>query len=1105
MSRRRSTTTVAGAGDGSTLSPTASPEGKFLGAEDDAAELEPQNSTRPQHTIFSSPKSDHITNIRAQTFTKSAPISLDTGLSSSATTSARAPPALVSVPSARQHVENVSSLTDTSMTALTASGTNFKGSGGGNVVPKWLKDACRTLDHHPRDGGVDGEGDSSYSAVSGSVMVTDGGTATGGTPSLLSPYTSFMIPQQRGASATYFPVPTGIYNQLLDETTTPPLGPSFLPVRSVSPNSFAGTSGAAIVVSEETNTSPMSGPSESSGSFTQGAALQQNYSLSRSTNSPSRRAVVRKNAAPPTPTLSSGNIKPSKGTPANNNNINNNRDGGNGSFDQNNNNATNNNNNSSVAADGRGAAPPPLSTISPIQTQLLSSWRLWRTGLLTDEDWNVWMRNVTLILLRNSPLHILRECFPLAQSHYPSLCALFPSAHLAIVHNATATAKQMGDSVNQLQSLMIGATRATKSALKSTISQYRLLQRGQEAFVEAWVKELPDISSFASQREVHQRTKDSNDRRIYMESNEVQRTLATAAGENNGGASVSPEGSGFGRPSAIGLSQQLEQSIRVGGSMILEPLPQQQQHPSSSSGMSPVAATMTAATPESSPVFNRRSVASTPLLRPLSTSSRPQSYQGGASGGGSGVGGGASLQRHASMSFISGGGLRGSVYLDDPLAATTLLSPSASRAASGASQQQQLRPPASPQYGSPVLTWAPFQAAPTTTSTTAQQDTTNTQYPPSSSSKKNLDIKNNSRDKNNNNSMSVIVSHIDDVTSASTIPYEILREIARAAHMIHAASKELLGCEVVGVALVASLATQALSIPLAIRFTEKLVRQGETHHAALLYELYTHHQYHDDAEGLKNVLFSSELLGMNNTHSEEESTPQWLESVDRVEEALAFYLGQLAPVLLEKKTISAAYSNDSPHSPPTASTTTNTKQQQQSHASASTHVSLVPVSALQSSENASFDVFDMFRSGGRSTKPIISSAAANTSSSSRPGDINTSSLSNKPGSPLRTAPGPQADPMRRTRRSASVTFPSATEYLAVSNSSVTQEAFAEGASVVFGGGGKDSGITSPLSLLESDDTHTHYLSLIHISEPTRLLSISYAVFCLKKKKKKTKT
>eukprot|EP00658_Telonema_sp_P-2_P027830 TRINITY_DN2142_c0_g1_i2.p3 TRINITY_DN2142_c0_g1~~TRINITY_DN2142_c0_g1_i2.p3 ORF type:complete len:120 (+),score=17.50 TRINITY_DN2142_c0_g1_i2:401-760(+) len=31
---------------------------------------------------------------------------------------------------------------------------------------------------------------------------------------------------------------------------------------------------------------------------------------------------------------------------------------------------------------------------------------------------------------------------------------------------------------------------------------------------------------------------------------------------------------------------------------------------------------------------------------------------------------------------------------------------------------------------------------------------------------------------------------------------------------------------------------------------------------------------------------------------------------------------------------------------------------------------------------------------------------------------------------------------------------------------------------------------------------TKRLSLIHISEPTRLLSISYAVFCLKKKKKK---
>ena len=35
--------------------------------------------------------------------------------------------------------------------------------------------------------------------------------------------------------------------------------------------------------------------------------------------------------------------------------------------------------------------------------------------------------------------------------------------------------------------------------------------------------------------------------------------------------------------------------------------------------------------------------------------------------------------------------------------------------------------------------------------------------------------------------------------------------------------------------------------------------------------------------------------------------------------------------------------------------------------------------------------------------------------------------------------------------------------------------------------------------------HEHSLSLIHISEPTRQAEISYAVFCLKKKKKKTKT
>src|SRR5665647_2471511 len=37
----------------------------------------------------------------------------------------------------------------------------------------------------------------------------------------------------------------------------------------------------------------------------------------------------------------------------------------------------------------------------------------------------------------------------------------------------------------------------------------------------------------------------------------------------------------------------------------------------------------------------------------------------------------------------------------------------------------------------------------------------------------------------------------------------------------------------------------------------------------------------------------------------------------------------------------------------------------------------------------------------------------------------------------------------------------------------------------------------------NDSRRTLYLSLIHISEPTRRTPISYAVFCLKKKKKKT--
>ena len=39
-------------------------------------------------------------------------------------------------------------------------------------------------------------------------------------------------------------------------------------------------------------------------------------------------------------------------------------------------------------------------------------------------------------------------------------------------------------------------------------------------------------------------------------------------------------------------------------------------------------------------------------------------------------------------------------------------------------------------------------------------------------------------------------------------------------------------------------------------------------------------------------------------------------------------------------------------------------------------------------------------------------------------------------------------------------------------------------------------------MFEVADPYEYYLSLIHISEPTRRTPISYAVFCLKKKKHK---
>ena len=48
-----------------------------------------------------------------------------------------------------------------------------------------------------------------------------------------------------------------------------------------------------------------------------------------------------------------------------------------------------------------------------------------------------------------------------------------------------------------------------------------------------------------------------------------------------------------------------------------------------------------------------------------------------------------------------------------------------------------------------------------------------------------------------------------------------------------------------------------------------------------------------------------------------------------------------------------------------------------------------------------------------------------------------------------------------------------------------------------GEAGQRKAITGDYEILDEDFT----LSLIHISEPTRPLYISYAVFCLKKKKK----
>src|SRR5678816_3842597 len=59
-----------------------------------------------------------------------------------------------------------------------------------------------------------------------------------------------------------------------------------------------------------------------------------------------------------------------------------------------------------------------------------------------------------------------------------------------------------------------------------------------------------------------------------------------------------------------------------------------------------------------------------------------------------------------------------------------------------------------------------------------------------------------------------------------------------------------------------------------------------------------------------------------------------------------------------------------------------------------------------------------------------------------------------------------------------------------------QERFQKAGRMALLGSGFDPGVTNVFCAYVQK-----HLSLIHISEPTRLLSISYAVFCLKKKKK----
>src|SRR5678816_1518592 len=77
-------------------------------------------------------------------------------------------------------------------------------------------------------------------------------------------------------------------------------------------------------------------------------------------------------------------------------------------------------------------------------------------------------------------------------------------------------------------------------------------------------------------------------------------------------------------------------------------------------------------------------------------------------------------------------------------------------------------------------------------------------------------------------------------------------------------------------------------------------------------------------------------------------------------------------------------------------------------------------------------------------------------------------------------------------------------YAAVASSLNSSTFTGEGGGLIRNGGFPENFIVNNpqfngVTFSTNPGSSTYHLSLIHISEPTRLLSISYAVFCLKKK------